>query len=44
MFEMFSGLNARLEGHTDEYAGNYQGTIFMRPPDFATASLIRKSI
>jgi hypothetical protein len=34
----------RLEGHTDDHAGNYESIIVYSPPDSTHPSLIRKSL
>ena len=42
-FMAFNWRN-RLEGHTEQHAGNYENCIFYRKPDSFSASLIRESL
>ena len=41
---MTLNLRNRIEGHTDQHAGNYVNGIFYRRPDSASAGLVRGSL
>ena len=41
---MAMNFRNRLEGHTDEHAGNYENLVIYYPKDFASPQLIRESL
>ena len=41
---MIMNFRSRLEGHTEDLAGNYENSLFYYPNDFSSPRLIRKSL